>query len=96
MSVVSSGGQRAIFNVIESDEPRDFGKAMLKKRTILTGSDQRIEVLRRLDEARVERLLPSHCGQTQVTRIEAHMTAIVAYIEYNISAVICCINLRFT
>ena len=39
-------------------------------------------MLRHLDEAhRVERLLPSQCGKTQIARIEADSTAIVA--EFN-------------
>ena len=45
---------------------------MSRKRPILSWSlDQRIEVIRRLDEAhRVERLLASWCGKTQMARIE--------------------------
>ena len=51
-----------------------FQPAMSKKRTILS-LDQRIEVLRRLDEAyHVERLLPGQCGKTQMARIEANTT----------------------
>ena len=52
---------------------------MSRKRPILSWSlDQRIEVLRRLDEAhRVERLLASWCGKTQMARFEADTAAIL-------------------
>ena len=61
--------------------------AMSKNRTILS-FDQRIEVLCRLGEAhRVERLLPSQCGKTQMARIPSMLSkqtgkAIVAYVKY--------------
>ena len=55
-----------------------FQTAMSTKRTILS-LDQRLESLRRMNEApRVERLLKIQCGKTQMARIEADMTAIMA------------------
>ena len=57
-----------------------FQPAMSKKRTILS-LEQRIEVLCRLGEAHhVERLLPSQCGKTQMSRMISKQTgkAIVA------------------
>ena len=64
--------------------------AMLKNRTILS-FDQRIEVLCRLGEAHhVERLLPSQCGKTQMTRRPSMLSkqtgkVIVAYVKYKYS-----------
>ena len=60
-----------------------FQPTMSNKRTILSLSlDQRIEVLRRVDEThRVERLLPSWCGKTQAARIVADRGAILG--EWN-------------
>ena len=57
---------------------------MSKKRMILS-LDQRIEVLRRVGEARrVERLLPIRIKQ-MAHHIEADRTDIVAYVEYKYS-----------
>ena len=64
--------------------------AMSKNRTILS-FDQRIEVLCRLGESHhVERLLPSQCGKTQMTRRPSMLSkqtgkAIVAYVKYKYS-----------
>ena len=64
--------------------------AMSNNRTILS-FDQRIEVLFRLGEAHhVERLLPSQCGKTQMTRRPSMLSkqtvkAIVAYVKYKYS-----------
>ena len=87
--MLSSGDQRAICHVIETDEPRDcvcfttsteksrilfVQPAMLKNRMILS-LGQRIEMLCRLGEAHhVERLLPNQCGKTQMARMISKQT----------------------
>ena len=76
-----------------------FQPAMSKKRTIL---DQRIEVLRRLGEAhRVECLLPSQCGKTQMAPMLSKQTGLPSWPTFNTSICVlyntrCCLNFRFT
>ena len=72
---------------------------MSKKRTILSW-DQRIELPRRLVEAhRVERLLPSQCGKTQMAHnmiSKQTRLATVAYVEKSIRVqYLCCYMLHY-